>query len=57
MIFFSRTGKVDALKHHKKDVETIKSGMECGIGIEKFEDIREGDIIQVYEVLHESRTL
>ncbi len=39
-------GKISSLKHYEKDVEEIRAGTECGIGIENYNDIKEGDIIE-----------
>jgi translation initiation factor IF-2 len=36
------------LKRFKDDVKEVQEGMECGIGLEKFQDIKPGDIFEVY---------
>jgi len=41
-------GKISSLKRFKDDVKEVKSGFECGIGIEGFTDVQEGDILEVY---------
>ena len=41
-------GKIASLKRFKDDVKEVASGYECGIGIENFNDIREGDMIEAY---------
>ena len=41
-------GKIASLKRFKDDVREVASGYECGIGIENFNDIREGDMIEAY---------
>ncbi|BAU27714.1 translation initiation factor IF-2 [Aneurinibacillus soli] len=41
-------GKVDALKRFKDDAKEVAQGYECGITIEKFNDIKEGDILEAY---------
>jgi len=41
-------GKAASLKRFKEDVREVKSGFECGLGIENFKDIREGDIIEMF---------
>ncbi len=43
-------GKIASLKHYKDDVEEVRLGSECGIRIEGFNDIKEGDVIENYEV-------
>lgn len=41
-------GQMGSLKRYKDDVREVSEGYECGIGIEKFNDIKEGDIIECY---------
>ena len=41
-------GKLASLKRFKDDVKEVTKGFECGIQIEKYNDIKEGDIIEVY---------
>jgi translation initiation factor IF-2 len=41
-------GKVDALKRFKDDVKEVMEGYECGISIENYRDVKEGDIIEAY---------
>ena len=41
-------GKIDSLRRFKDDVREVQSGFECGIGLERFNDIKEGDVIEVY---------
>lgn len=41
-------GKVDALKRFKDDVKEVMAGYECGVTLENFNDIKEGDIIEAY---------
>ncbi len=48
-------GRIDTLKHVKKDVQSMIKGSECGISLENFEGFEEGDIIQVYEILEKRR--
>jgi translation initiation factor IF-2 len=42
-------GKLASLRHFKNDVSEVRQGFECGIGIEKFQDIKVGDIIEAYK--------
>jgi translation initiation factor IF-2 len=42
------TGKISSLKRFKEDVKEVQSGYECGIGIENFNDIKVGDMFEVY---------
>jgi len=41
-------GKISSLRHFKDDVKEAQSGYECGIGIQKYNDIKVGDIIECY---------
>jgi translation initiation factor IF-2 len=41
-------GKLSSLKRFKDDVREVTSGFECGIGIEKFQDIKEGDVLEAF---------
>ncbi|SDM65271.1 translation initiation factor IF-2 [Fictibacillus solisalsi] len=41
-------GKIDALKRFKDDAKEVSAGYECGITLEKFNDIKEGDVIEAY---------
>ena len=50
-------GTLDSLKRIKEDVREVNSGYECGIGVDKFNDWQEGDIIEGYEMVMKRRTL
>jgi translation initiation factor IF-2 len=50
-------GKLGSLKRHKDDASEVKSGFDCGIGIDGFNDILEGDVIESYEQREVKRTL
>ncbi|MGD9346551.1 MAG: translation initiation factor IF-2 [Candidatus Aminicenantes bacterium] len=43
-------GKISSLKHLKNNVTEVKKDYECGIGIEKFKDIQEGDTIEAFTI-------
>ncbi|SMB95562.1 bacterial translation initiation factor 2 (bIF-2) [Thermanaeromonas toyohensis ToBE] len=43
-------GRIASLKRFKDDVREVAQGFECGIGLEKFNDIKEGDIIEAYTI-------
>jgi translation initiation factor IF-2 len=49
-------GKIDSLKRFKDDVREVASGFECGIGLEKFNDVKEGDIIEAFIIEAVKRT-
>jgi translation initiation factor IF-2 len=50
-------GKIDSLKRFKDDVREVASGYECGIGVENFNDIKEGDILENYEMIAQEAEL
>ena len=43
-------GRIASLRRFKDDVSEVAAGFECGIGLERFRDVKEGDIIEVYRV-------
>lgn len=43
-------GKISSLKRYKDDVKEVAHGFECGIGIENYNDIKEGDIIEAFKM-------
>jgi translation initiation factor IF-2 len=43
------TGKLSSLKRFKDDVRDVKQGFECGLGIDGYEELLEGDILEFYE--------
>jgi translation initiation factor IF-2 len=43
-------GRIGSLRRFKDDVREVTDGFECGIGLERFNDIKDGDIIEAYEV-------
>ncbi len=43
-------GKITSLRRFKEDANEVKTGLECGIGIEKFNDIKTGDMIEAFKV-------
>ena len=50
-------GKLKTLKRFKDDVKEVKAGYECGIAFENYEDIKENDKVEVFELIEEKRTL
>ena len=40
--------KISSLRRFKDDVREVQQGYECGIGLEKFNDIKEGDILEAF---------
>ncbi len=47
--------KIDNLKREKDEVREVAEGYECGIKLEKFSDIKEGDILECYELVEEKK--
>ncbi len=50
-------GVLKTLKRFKDEVKDVKEGMECGMAFENYEDIKEGDVIECFQVIEEARTL
>lgn len=51
------TGEIESLKRMKDDVKEVKEGFECGIKLKNYNDIREGDVLEVFEIKEIARTL
>ena len=51
------TGEIDSLKRMKDDVREVKEGFECGIKLKNYNDIKEGDLLEFFEVKEVARTL
>jgi translation initiation factor IF-2 len=50
-------GFLDSLKRMKEDVKEVNAGYECGIGVDKFNDWIEGDIVETFKMVTKRRTL
>jgi translation initiation factor IF-2 len=50
-------GELDSLKRFKDDVKEVKANFECGLSIKNFNDLQEGDILEVFEVVEVARSL
>ena len=50
-------GELASLKRFKDDAKEVKSGLECGLNIKGFNDIKIGDIIEGYEIVEVAQTL
>lgn len=50
-------GTISSLKRFKDDVREVESGFECGIGLENFNDIKVGDVIEAYRIVEAKRKL
>jgi translation initiation factor IF-2 len=44
-------GKLGSLRRFKDDVREVQTGYECGIGVENFNDIKVGDVIEIYTMV------
>ena len=50
-------GQMSTLKRHKDDVREVKEGLECGIGIQKYQDLKEGDVLELFEATEIARSI
>lgn len=50
-------GELESLRRFKDDVAEVKSGTECGIGVKNYNDVKEGDQIEVYERVQVQRSI
>jgi translation initiation factor IF-2 len=50
-------GRISSLRRFKDDVREVQAGFECGITLENFMDVKEGDVIEAYEKAQVERTL
>ena len=50
-------GKIASLRRFKDDVGEVRDGYECGIGLENFQDVKDGDIVEAYEVEEVARSI
>jgi len=51
------TGELESLKRFKDDVREVREGFECGLNLKNFNDIQEGDQLEVFEMQEVARTL
>jgi translation initiation factor IF-2 len=50
-------GELESLRRFKDDVQEVKNGYECGIGVKNYNDVRAGDQIEVFEIIEIQRTI
>ena len=50
-------GDISSLKRFKDDVKEVRSGMECGMKVIGYDDIKEGDVIECFKNIEVARTL
>jgi translation initiation factor IF-2 len=48
-------GVIGSLRRFKDDVRTVAAGFECGIGLAGFNDVKEGDVIEAYQIREVAR--
>jgi translation initiation factor IF-2 len=53
----AHTGRISSLRRFKDDVREVIKGYECGIGLENFNDIKAGDVIEAFEIVTEAAHL
>ncbi len=51
------TGELSQLKRFKDDVKEVRQGFDCGMSFARYDDIREGDVIECFEIVEEAATL
>jgi translation initiation factor IF-2 len=49
-------GQISSLRRFKDDVREVQSGFECGIGLSDFQDLKQGDVIETYDLKEIART-
>ncbi|MEQ5287658.1 translation initiation factor IF-2 [Providencia huaxiensis] len=50
-------GELESLRRFKDDVSEVRNGMECGIGVKNYNDVRVGDMIEVFEIIEVKRSI
>ncbi|WP_039056814.1 translation initiation factor IF-2 [Enterobacter sp. Bisph1] len=50
-------GELESLRRFKDDVNEVRNGMECGIGVKNYNDVRTGDMIEVFEIIEIQRSI
>ena len=50
-------GKLSSLKRFKDDAKEVIVGQECGLGVENFNDIKEGDVVEAFDMQEVKRSL
>ena len=50
-------GELESLRRFKDDVQDVRSGMECGIGVKNYNDVKVGDQIEVFEIVEVKREI
>jgi len=50
-------GELESLRRFKEDANEVRNGMECGIGVKNYNDVKAGDQIEVFEIIEVARTI
>ena len=50
-------GELESLRRFKDDVQEVRNGVECGIGVKNYNDVKVGDQIEVFEIVQVEREL
>ena len=50
-------GELESLRRFKDDVSDVRNGTECGIGVRNYNDVRSGDLIEVFDTKEIARSL
>ena len=50
-------GALESLRRFKDEASEVRNGMECGIGVKDYNDVKAGDLIEVYDVTEVKRSL
>ena len=50
-------GELESLRRFKDEASEVRNGMECGIGVKDYNDVKAGDLIEVYDVTEVKRSL
>jgi translation initiation factor IF-2 len=48
-------GNIASLKRFRDDVRSVREGFECGVGVENFNDVKEGDVLEFFETVEVPR--
>jgi translation initiation factor IF-2 len=50
-------GELESLRRFKDEASDVRNGMECGIGVKDYNDVKTGDLIEVYDITEVKRSL
>ena len=50
-------GELESLRRFKDEASEVRNGMECGIGVKDYNDVKAGDLIEVYDITEVKRSL